>query len=650
MQFKNSLFIALGASLFVGVCALWFYQAHSSNQQEALRAKQEQLGQSLKVAEGFLNRSHPLRALEILREEEPAVAQSPNYKYQWAILVLRAAKDLGDDRLLDVIYTSFPELIKQNEDLSYRLSVRFLVKGDKINYEILKQTWAPVSQKPNQWLLLESDALALNGEADKALQLLKSRPLMGDDESLRLFKMALLSEKEHPKIAWEYLSQALKQNPSSSDLHYYRAKLLQETPHHNLAPFELKHAIENDPSDPLYREDLAEYYFSHHQYSQAHDLLQSSLAPPSTDKIWLEALFLSKTFKPISFTQAYTVQPRGELMPFVRYLLSLPQNQAWNTSLLKNQLSIQEIAKNIPEGEWLEVLGTLQEGSDIEAFKILASHPEMANIHPELYNSLQKAIAYKYPHLSLEPHFAKNLEPSKPTHPIFKQIFESSYPKDLENLLTSNESYAALFLAAGWYEASLSLHKMGKIPTDFPRWVSYGFTKAYENNRGIESALQFAEKQPPTAQLSFLIGELSLKTGKNEEAISQLTPLVSQNTELGSKATALLTNLYIQEQNFEKASVTALGNNIYANSLEGKEKLAFIQLKMGHVDEAEKIYKTIVHKSATAKSFLATQAYQAKNYPLAYSLTSQLIKEYPEQKDLKARLALISEAIKSDKK
>jgi tetratricopeptide (TPR) repeat protein len=234
-------------------------------------------------------------------------------------------------------------------------------------------------------------------------------------------------------------------------------------------------------------------------------------------------------------------------------------------------------------------------------------------------------------------------------HPLFKALQQAALSPEIEQLLTTREGYAPLFLAAGWYEAALSLHEMQKLPASFPRWVAYGLTQAIALNRSPEHALLFAQSQIPSPQLNLLIGELALRTGKFDEAIQALSPLATSSSEVGVRAASLLAFLLAEQARYTQACQIVRSNAPFAQSVKGQELLARLAIQLGRLDEAEAIYNSILKNSAQAKSFIATRAFQNQEYDLALQLTQELLHQYPHRHDLLEQLALIQNHLTAPK-
>lgn len=645
---KSGQLLAIGiacASAF-GIYAFSKYQNHSAVSQ---KEKEFEVVQTLNEAENLLKKSHPLQALKLLSSKSEESHEYPLLELRLKNLTMASVESIGEDALLFRLASIDPSLIKDNEDLSVRVAAYALSQYDLNSYHSISKEWL-AKGTTSDWRLLEADAYAFNGNPDKAIALLESAPLQGDREVKRLVRLALLNENEHPKISWEYLSKALALAPEQSDLHLYRAEILESTGKNNLAAIEYKTAVGKTPSNPFYKEELIDFYIRNQQLPEAVKLLQSSLKSHASDKLWLRAVFLSKVFQPSKIELANESIPEAVTTPFLRYLLALPPTEFWNDFLLTSQPSVEKIAEQIPEAQWLNLFEQLKLGFDTAAYETLLNHPEMAELNYPLYSSLQKAIAFRHPHLHLP--YPKVSEKSQIGHPVFAILNSPEIPKSYTALLEGRDSYAALVMASGWYEAALNLQNWypGKslsfveISTEYPRWVAFGFAKALMANRTPEEALAFIKMQSLTPQLSLLAGELSLQLKQYQAAEKVLSPFSKATNPLGVKAALLLSQVHNQKGNFFQARDVITNNSELQKSIAGKEMLARLELTHGDPYLAEKMYEAIGEESTEAKSFFAKKAFKIGDYNKAYKITKMLADQYPDREDLKHQLNQIAQA------
>lgn len=566
---------------------------------------QQRLGQKeiLREAKELLTHSKAFKTLELLKEVEPHIFSFPDLKEEWWDLALETAIVTKDDKLLFSLYRSRPEIASTHEQVALSLARLFLLKGDLSGYRVISREWEERPHKEEEWLLLEADALILAGNSEKAIAFLRKEIGQGEVESQRLLRLALLSQNEHPKNSWNYLSEALKKGFFLSELHYYRAQYLKGINQDELATLEFEQAVKHEDKDPFYKEELIKHYWEKQKLPSLARFLeaQKSLSPP----LLKQAYFLSKIYRPLQIQSPFFVE---------------------NGSL---------------ESRWLELIQTLKEKEEFKAYQILLQFPEMATYGSSLYKGLLKVLGNKFPENgSLKRGLSLKEDVS---HPLFQRLDRPPYSNELLALIDSEEKYAALFLAAGWHEAALTLQEEKALSPDIPRWVAYGFTEALAKNRSVEKALHFAKSQPSSAQLLLLIGELYSKSRQNGAALKIFKKLSSYPGALGAKATQSLGAVYLQEGNLGKAKESLLSHKEFSQTVDGKQMLAEIEWREGHYAKAEAIYREIAPSSSVAKSFLAAKAYQRKEYGKARRLLIELIKEFPYRNDLKDELALILE-------
>lgn len=645
MKLKNSLIIAFSSGAIL-IGAFWIYQNQQELTLHKVQAKEEQSALAIKFAQELINKSQPRASLAFFLLNERILKDNPDLEKPWNALMLNAAKELKDVNVLETLYGKDPTLITSEEDLSLLLAEHALLTNNTELYTALYDLWEPKSQNNAPWILLESDALTLRGKPEKAISLLKEHKFQNkkEEEKKRLIRLALLHENEHPKIAFDYLTQGFPFTREQEDLHYYRAKVLEEGPHHELALEEYQNAIKKNWDDPFYSDELIHAYLTQGKLQEAHMRTETALKNQLNGDLWLKGYFINNVCSPLSFDFAKNQIPEGNLTPLLRYLAALNPNEFWNESRLKDYPEVSKLSDSSPEILWLKVIFALNIGQGEQAFEILRDHPEIAKFSPDLYEALPIAIIYRHPELNITPLQTGLKGNSK--HSIFTQLKKAPYSPSMQALLSSQDGYAALFLAAGWNEAALRTLEHSVLPQEFPKWIAYRFTQALLLNRGMQDALDFAVNQSPTPHLTLLIGELDLKLGHEKEAEKRLAPLLKSPTEIGAKAAKLLASFYASQGIFSKAKEAAKSNSQFASSVAGQELIASMDLKMGHIKEAEAVYKKIAGQSSVAKSYAAMQAFHAKKYPLAYKLTKELLDQYPHRQDLKEQLVEIQNRAK----
>ncbi len=638
-----SLAAAFIISLSLGFYGFWLYTQQDEEKARKSLAEQQLLEEKLKVAEGLIHRHHPVRALTLLQSAPLEAYPTLDMKQRWLNAYLQAAADSKEDSILQELYEAFPDLFSKREELLLKVAARYIVQGRYVAFDKMFDKFGKESKLKNQWQLLKADSLALQGRGDEAQELLGSLQLKGEEEAAKRIRTALLSNNDHPKIAFDDLSKALRAAPQNSDLHYYRGRLLENSGKEALASHEMEQASKLSPEAPFYKEEMINFYIRNKQWKEAYNALASFYATPSSSPLWIKALFFDKTFKryPTSFDNRPL--PIDNATPLLRYLISIDRKAFWNEALVKSQPAVQQLAEASKEASWLKLLDLLKNQEEKEALYFVREHPDMSTLEPNLYKALVLSLEYR---LSSSPQMSPPSAEEQAQHPLFRQIHSGSIAKDTQSLLEGDDIFSALFLAAGWNEAALMLLQNDNLPANYPSWLGFALTQALRSNRTDQTALEFAYKQPPSAQLSLLIGELELKADNGAKGAPILARLAATKSQIGQMAALMLTDYYLQKGALEEAKKTLATNSNFASSLKGQERLAKITLIQGNPKEAELIYSKIVEQSAEAKSYFALKAFKEKDYKQALLLTKQLLQLYPYREDLKEQLKLILQATK----
>jgi len=268
---------------------------------------------------------------------------------------------------------------------------------------------------------------------------------------------------------------------------------------------------------------------------------------------------------------------------------------------------------------------------------------------------LNGSLKIEAPIISLE-NVDKNLTMHFKSPTLFQQLEmlaaenEKELPPEWDHFIRSREIFSAIFLAMQWTEAGLSLHQIPILPNDFPAWVAYNLTEAIQKNRGVIEALEFANAQKETPELTLLIGELTITGGDTETASQILKKIAKDDTDSGFRAAWLLSLIQIDKKEWKDAKTTIISQPRLVNTILGKETLARITHLEGDELLADKLYGAIEKSSSEARSYLAKRAYANKDWERAKTLTEQLINDYPDNTTLKINLNKIIEEQNNIKK
>lgn len=634
-------------------------QSHS----DVIDRKQE--AEDINDTKKLIDSSRPMKAASLIKKYHSEIEKNTPTGKQWLELAIQANMQMRNSAQLLSLYHQSPKAFENNEKAMLMIAGAVIAAHQAKEYQTIRKKWENKETEHGSWFVLDVDKLLLEGKRQQAIELLKSRSFPGKEDAGRLIRLALLSIADNPQMAWKYLSEAQNKDPQNPDIHTYRAKLLEAIDKKVLAESEFIAAVQTEPSNFLLRDQLAEFYLRNKQYSQALQVWKESLKPPSVDYIWVKTLFWNRVITPLAFDWKTTKIPSGKMKPFIEYLIALPQGTFWDKEAFEKLPDASLYLKNLQSTFWLRLLEALKKKNEQEAWDLLQYNPfYKISWNPQLEQALKRILIFRkvgvfsiesYPSIS-------PLPPESASKEVFFQQLETlahasandkkkaAIPKDLQALLTSNEVFSAAFLTAGWLEAALQLHTMPVLPAEFPSWVAYNLTQAYQTNRGNLQALQFAKMQKQTPALSLLIGELYIASNSPAAALEELSKLSKEQNDIGYRASWLISLLYIESGKYKEAKKTILDNSKLANDVLGKETLARIALLQGNVDEAEKMYEEIEDQSSEAKSYLARKAFAEKNWSKAKQLTEELLKQYPTNTTLQENLNMIMQEEKKKAK
>lgn len=641
MKFKTSLFLGLTLSITLGGGSFWYYQ-HLLQEKESQKSQAAALAkQSIHLADNLLNREHPLQALRVLQEAEKKVAVSTDLNKKWEGLALKSAVQLQDTAFLEELYRRNPSLFTADEKPALLLAEEFLNKGDFVSYKSLFKAWKEKTRWPAEWILLEADALALQGKSDESVTLLKTYTFQGKPEVRRVMRLAILTDPRAQEPIVRYFKESIQQEPKTDELRYFLAKYLEANGKHEEATAEYKTLLRSS-SDPFIAEDYVQLLLENGRLEEAWRQVNRTIQEKPSVTLELKGLFISKVYKPLTVPLVLYPPVQEPLPPYLRYLLALPEKGMWAPDLFYAQSDFQEHLQKNPEHNWLPLIYEIKQDHGLESYKRLLAHPEMGDIAPNLYNGMVQLLAFQNPLSSLKPHYIEPTSALEP-HPFFSELSNPSYSRSLQNLLQSPFAYAAIFLAAGWNEAALYLLPSSKLPDNLPSWFPYGIVYAIAANRSSDEALQYLATQPEMPALNLAKGELLLAAHRKKEAEAVLQPLATQSTSLGAQAAYQLARLALDNKNYAQAKALVVGHPLLASQVKGKEILAFVAVKEHNLVEAEKIYRMLGEESTAGLSFASQKAIQDKDYLTARVLTEKLLERFPDNIDLQKQLQQVKQ-------
>ncbi len=674
---RKLMIILLLAILALGGFGL-YYRAKIWNYISREHYSPEKEKVDIEKAEGLLKDGQPKDALDVIQVYQERFAQKDDVAKKWVDLFMKASLGAQEPENIYFLYQQFPHSIDGNEEGALIVS-DLLVKTGKINdYTHLRDSWKGKETRPAAWFVLDADKILVDGDRQAAIKLLNSQSFEGSDDVPRLVRLAFLNVEENPRMSWEYLTEAYQKDPKNVIVRSYRARLLEAVNKSALALSEYVAAASIEPKNAALRDQLAEFYRRHGRYKLALKVWEDALTFQNSDSLWVKEWFWGRMATPVDFKWDEKKVPAGELQPFVDYLLSLTAEQYWDSSKFEALSNANQYLQTQQSSFWLRLVQNLKDSQDDKAWELIQYNSfNPVSWSPELETMIKRILAYrktgslilaeeaKKPHgldeedtpkQTLTPAATTPIATQTPTkgpddqegaaatqttsqHPFYIQLQNLAkseqkgekdvVPESLKKLLTGKDAFTAAFLAAGWLEAALALNSAKVLPDDSPEWFSYGLTQAIRFNRGTMPALEFATKQKPTPALNMLIGELLISSGSPDAGLEKLLALANQNDDIGFRAAWLVTLLYIERQQFDKAIEMIQSHPALAQNVIGREALARIALLQGKIEEADQQYSALEAESWEAKSYLARKAYEDKNFKRAKELTEALLIEFP---------------------
>jgi tetratricopeptide (TPR) repeat protein len=617
----------------------------------------------------MLEENKPQQAIEIIKQyENPAMIHSENGK-AWLHLLIDAYTMQNDARRLSFLYAHLPDFFSQHEKASI-IVLHTLIDQEKFaEIETLRNFWKGKETLEPHWISVDANILCLQNKKEAAKQLLLSKEFEGKDDVGRLCLLALLTMGDNPNKALQYLVAAQKKDSQNAYIYLLRAKILETFGEKELARFEYTVALQLNPHSIAYRDELAEFYRRQGNLEQAIQIWKDCLTPPSSDVIWLKLLFWSKVYHVLDINWDAIQKPESNKGALIDYLLSLPKDTFWNEESYKK---VEDGSKYLHTQQftlWLRLIQYLKDGNERAALELLQTNPFKAvSWDPILEKSLVKVATYRETGiLPLEPIVDSSSDPKKEKrnnamltsrHPFFfdfntlcKSIVTNqnklSLPPEMQALFSNNDVYSALFLAAAWPQAAISLLKDPILAKELPSWVPADMIAAYRFLQGPQQAICFAEQQPQNETVQLQIAEILLDLRRFPEATTRLEKLSSLPSDIGFRASYLLCSFAFQGGNLEMVKEKLKNNKQLEKSTLGKEMQARVCLAEGNPEAAMRIYSAIENESAEAKSFLAQKAFDEKNFARAKKLTEDLLKKFPNNPTIQLNYLRLLDAEKN---
>lgn len=646
------------------------YAVWQSKEKEPLaHVLKERQEADMKMAERYIHEGEPKRALPLIHQYKEEMEKDSVEGRKWLSLFVDATTELRDSDQLMMIYQFNKDVFKNNEKSALSLADALIKSANQMEFENVRKLWKNREKNLPAWTLLDADALLQQGQKAHAYEMLKDKKWTGELENERLMRIALIKLRENPQEALDIFNAEYVQNPKNSEILLFRGNIYESQNKIPLAEQDFIAAAHLNPRDIYLQDQLAEFYRRQKNYTKALVIWQKLLSQEPNDQIWLKSLFWSRVSAPPSSYDWKNVQlPDMKSKPFLSYVTNLKPGHYWDVENFEKIPNHLDALIDYQATYWLRLLEALKTHDEREALALLNNNQfEGSSWAPLLEISLRRILNYRQngtllyeknhaaePQLSQLPN-QDNIPPLYKELDLLAQqelIHGSSFslPENIQALLNNQEIFPVAFFSEGWVEAALQLHPLSVLSSEFPEWVPELFVNGLRQNRGNHEALKFALEQKRSPIILLLTAEIQISEGKIDEAIPALEKLQSYSNDIGAKAAWFISLIDIQRGLYAQAEEVINAHPQLAQSLEGQEVLGRIAVMKGEFTQAAQIYEKIINQSKEAKSFLARQAYQQKNWTLARKLTENLLHEFPGNLQLQQNLKKIISQENQEKK
>jgi predicted Zn-dependent protease len=636
---KTSRFVA-GSLLLLATIGLLIWAV--LQWRESVIAQQDEKARELATA--HLAEGRAQAAVDMIRQQP-----RPFRHADWQDLELRAFTETRAVSGLDRLYRQHPEILLHSEDGSLLLLRAWLAEGDSFSYEHLRSTWRGHENDPARWILLDADLMLKKGQRDEAKALLQQESLTGRNEAGRLLRLALLTATEDLPTAWTYLSLADQADPKNPEIHSARAQILEAAGRTANARVEYVSAVLSDPSNPLLRDQLAEFYRRKGNLDTAIKTWQDALPGASTDSMWVKALFWSKVVQPVQ-SPLPDEPPEGPHAALIGLLRTTPSDRFYNF----DRNDSYRLINSRPEAVWLGLLDYLKKDEELAARSLLESSSLAAYLlQPDLDTALRQILTFR--RTAILPGWNPR-DKTKPgsvrCHAFFTELktlgdAPGGASEKTMTLIQGPFAFSAACLAAGWREAGLVLWGGRPLTGDLPEWYIYALAQSLRYNRGPQDAAELLSSIPSTPLLEMLSAELLLQQAQYDDGCQKLHPLISRADEIGFRAAWLLAITRMEQGRTIDVPAILKQQPALENSVTGRELKARLALADGQIDQAETLYRALANESVEARVWLARRAVEKKNWDEARKLTQELLALMPDEMALRRSLVEIDAAART---
>lgn len=637
--------LALLAGGFVGV-RLW-----------RTRVAQAQEARAFARAEALFSQGRITDAAAVIQ----VFGSRPGHRLNWPDLDFRVLVAQMNLPRLTAIFQREPDRVLADENASLTVARAFLHLRQPPEFERVRSAWKGRERDTARWLWLDADHLLLDGGSARAEELLRSKVYEGTNDVPRLLRLALLTAGKNPPESVDFLNRAAALDPRQPDTRAFRGQVLEALGRPGEARVEYVAAVVAAPSNPVWRDQLAEFYRRRGAVDMALRTWTESLAGPAFDAMWLKTVFWSRMVAPVDLASVSNRAPAGTLAPLYQFVRDLPQERFFDPDTFESLPGNRRFVQQRQEVFWLRLTDLLVQGNEAEALELLASpRPAGGSWEPHLERALVRILNWRnttnHTLLPRTIELARVSRPNTNLHSFFialeqqalsegaQRTSNSTFPSPLDAFLAGPHAIAGAFLAAGWREAALRLAPDAPAPIESPTWLLYGLAQARRYNRSTPEALEFLTQYPGVPALELLAAEIQIADGQIEPGRATLQALAPGNSDVGMRAAWLLAIDALDQGQPTEARRLVRTNPMLTAHAAGQEILARAALSEGDTNGAVQTYEAIVHASAEAQAFLARQAFAARDWDRAHSLTLSLLDLMPDELSLRANLTRIATA------
>ncbi|AKC83530.1 hypothetical protein IMCC26134_13470 [Verrucomicrobia bacterium IMCC26134] len=566
---------------------------------------------------------------------------------RWAELEFRAAAGLRDFAAMEALFARYPELAGLDEEAALLLWRLARASGDDAAAVTIRELWRGSEKMPLAWICAEVDVLWASDRCEEAKSLLAkvTDGSPGSFELPILLRQAMLATDGAARF--EELAIAYRIDPMNADLRGLRAILQERTGQTAQARVNYVAALAADPGNQLRRDDLASFYLRQGDLATAVRTWREGLDEKSPDYLWVRVVFWRRMLG-VPALDAAEGLPAVRRARFVGWLADLPPDRFWDE---KGYLALNlpdAHAQTEPSVFWLRLLEQIRGGDWAGAGDFISSAPtRAASIAPSLLASLRTTVAVRQGKSPADVGLASpGPFPLAGAHRWWWVTAKAlrggrEAIAEFTPVAMGPQAASAALLAAGWNGPAVALAGWSSASTlDTPGWIRLGLLEARRMVRGTLDALVWGRTLPEYPETDYAVAALKLSAGRSD-AVSDLRQLAADEGATGYAAGLLLATWLMERDHVAEATALVESTPALAAAPEGVALLARAHLAAGRKDEASKLYAPLAEISLEAGAWLAREAFAKGDLDNARWLTEFWLRQYPEDTQLRANLALV---------